>query len=263
MALSMRLRKHEREHKRQRGQYMTPAPLARKIVSGLTTDDGSRILEPSCGDGAFLSAIVDKLSDVSDQQSNGDGIDIVGIEIDPVLANKSRAIIEGRDSHLVNLRAEIRQADFFQEYLSALGTGQQGILGRESFDLIVGNPPFGGTFDQTIEDALDHRLGIRLGKKIKKETYSFFIVACVDLLRPGGRLVFVCSDTLMTIPTMTGLRHLLMERGEVEIHDPDPEQGLRANALSALGERHRTGHRNQSDQGHDSRSIYRKALVME
>ena len=221
MALSMRLRKHEREHKRQRGQYMTPAPLARKIVSGLTTDDGSRILEPSCGDGAFLSAIVDKLSDVSDQQSNGDGIDIVGIEIDPVLANKSRAIIEGRDSHLVNLRAEIRQADFFQEYLSALGTGQQGILGRESFDLIVGNPPFGGTFDQTIEDALDHRLGIRLGKKIKKETYSFFIVACVDLLRPGGRLVFVCSDTLMTIPTMTGLRHLLMERGDVEIHDID------------------------------------------
>lgn len=217
----MRLRKHERDRKRQRGQYMTPAPLARKIVSGLTTDDGSRILEPSCGDGAFLSAIVDKLSDVSYQQSNGDGIDIVGIEIDPVLANKSRAIIEGRDSHRVNLRAEIRQADFFQEYLSALGTGQQGILGRESFDLIVGNPPFGGTFDQTIEDALDHRLGIRLGKKIKKETYSFFIVACIDLLRPGGRLVFVCSDTLLTIPTMTGLRHLLMERGEVEIHDID------------------------------------------
>lgn len=217
----MRLRKHERDRKRQRGQYMTPAPLARKIVSGLTTDDGSRILEPSCGDGAFLSAIVDKLSDVSDQQSNGDGIDIVGIEIDPVLANKSRAIIEGRDSHRVNLRAEIRQADFFQEYLSELSTGQQGILGRESFDLIVGNPPFGGTFDQTIEDALDHRLGIRLGKKIKKETYSFFIVACIDLLRPGGRLVFVCSDTLLTIPTMTGLRHLLMERGEVEIHDID------------------------------------------
>ena len=215
----MRLRKHERAHKRQRGQYMTPPLLSRKIVSGLMTDDASRILEPSCGDGSFLSAIIEKLTGSNHQFGNE--VELVGIEIDPVLAHKSRTLIENYDTRGVNLRAEIRQVDFFQEYLSTLDTGQQGILGRESFDLIVGNPPFGGTFDRSIEDTLDDRLGTRLGKKIKKETYSFFIVACIDLLRPGGRLVFVCSDTILTIPTMTGLRHLLMERGEVELHDID------------------------------------------
>ena len=219
----MRLRKHERERKRQRGQYMTPPPLARKIVSGLTTDRGARILEPSCGDGAFLSAILEKLSDVRNRDTVGGEIEIVGIEIDSVLARTARSLIENSDTSGVVLRADVRQADFFQEYLSAmaLGNSEQGILGRESFDLIVGNPPFGGTFDRSIEDALDDRLGNRLGKKIKKETYSFFIVACIDLLRPGGRLVFVCSDTLLTIPTMTGLRHLLMERGTVALYDID------------------------------------------
>lgn len=218
----MRLRKHERERKRQHGQYMTPPALAHKIVSGLTTDVGTRILEPSCGDGAFLSAILEKLSDVTSQDSAGGEIEIVGIEIDSVLARKARSIIENSDTRGVILRADVRQADFFQEYLSATrGTSVQGILGRESFDLIVGNPPFGGTFDRSIEDALDDRLGTRLGKKIKKETYSFFIVACIDLLRTGGRLVFVCSDTLLTIPTMTGLRHLLMERGSVALYDID------------------------------------------
>ena len=57
--------------------------------------------------------------------------------------------------------------------------------------------------------------------KIKKETYAFFIVACVDLLRAGGRLAFICSDSLLTIPTMTGLRHLLMECGDVRLRDID------------------------------------------
>ena len=33
--------------------------------------------------------------------------------------------------------------------------------------------------------------------------------------------MFICSDSLLTIPTMTGLRHLLMERGDVELRDLD------------------------------------------
>lgn len=215
----MRLRKHERDCKRQRGQYMTPLILSRKIVSELPTGDASRILEPSCGDGSFLSAIIEKLTGSNHQFGNE--VELVGIEIDPVLAHKSRTLIKNSDIQGISLRAGVWHADFFREYLSALGTSERQILRRESFDLIVGNPPFGGTFDRSIEDALDDRLGTRLGKKIKKETYSFFIVACIDLLRPGGRLVFVCSDTILTIPTMTGLRHLLMERGEVELHDID------------------------------------------
>ena len=215
----MRLRKHEREHKRQRGQFMTPTPLAQRIVSGLAVENASRILEPSCGDGSFLSAIVRRLSEPQMINRVGD-VEVVGVEIDPVLAQKARSLVQkcGESIH-----GEVMQADFFKEYLNrpAFGSSGSGGLRRESFDLIVGNPPFGGTFDHTIEDALDARLGKRLGKKIKKETYAFFIVACLDLLRPGGRLTFVCSDTLLTIPTMTGLRHLLMERGDVELHDLD------------------------------------------
>ena len=213
----MRMRKHERERKRQRGQYMTPLPLAREIVSGMDAEKNIRILEPSCGDGAFLYAIMEEFSQCFD----GISIEIVGVEIDPILAKESQSLIQRIRLPDVSLRTEVKHADFFLEYLKATtpGSDGQGVIRRESFDLIIGNPPFGGTFDRSIEDALDARLGHRLGKKIKKETYSFFIVACIDLLRPGGRLVFVCSDTLLTIPTMTGLRHLLMERGNVELRD--------------------------------------------
>lgn len=212
----MRLRKHERESKRQRGQFMTPPPLARRIVSALPIESATRILEPSCGDGSFISAIVDRVSTTSTGGRIGE-VEIVGVEIDPVLVQKSRALVQDQDGWGDSVRVEVMHADFFREYLSRVAFGS--IAGHDGFDLIIGNPPFGGTFDHTIEDALDARLGKRLGRKIKKETYAFFIVACIDLLRVGGRLTFICSDTLRTIPTMMGLRHLLMELGDVELRD--------------------------------------------
>ena len=202
---------------------MTPVHLAREVVSNLGAGDYKRILEPSCGDGAFLTAILEELSHDSNSDTCAAAVEITGIEIDPLLAEKSRAIVRSSALSKDHTRLDVRQADFFKEYLasSVLNESESHIeaLQRESFDLIIGNPPFGGTFDHAIEDTLDARLGSRLGKKIKKETYAFFIVASLDLLRTGGRLVFICSDTILTIPTMTGLRQLLMQCGEVELHD--------------------------------------------
>lgn len=212
----MRQRKHEREYKRQNGQYMTPDLLARQIVSAINFDGCSRILEPSCGEGVFLSAVTDRLSDYTSISERE--VELIGIEIDPLLAERARTLVRTDSS----VQTSVYQADFFRSYItkSLPGTYEtESYLRPESFDLVIGNPPFGGTFDHSIEDDLDNTLGKRLGKKIKKETYAFFIVACIDLLREGGRLVFVCSDTLLTIPTMTGLRQLLMESGEVELQD--------------------------------------------
>lgn len=213
----MRQRKHEREYRRQNGQYMTPDVLAGQIVSEINFDNCSRILEPSCGEGVFLSAIIDRLA--NDACMAERNIELIGIEIDPLLAERARVSLQAASP----IRASVHQADFFRSYiakgLSGGINGSESYLWPGSFDLIVGNPPFGGTFDHSIEDELDNVLGKRLGKKIKKETYAFFIVACLDLLKENGRLIFVCSDTLLTIPTMMGLRQLLMENGEVELTD--------------------------------------------
>ena len=215
--------------KRQRGQYMTPRPLARRIVSDLELANGARILEPSCGDGSFLAAIIERLQVAGEAPR---GVSLVGVEIDPLLVRQSRELVaqETQDkSRSVHVKTDICQADFFQSYLSGRasdnGTGSRETLLLGRYDLIVGNPPFGGTFDSSIEDTLDAHLGYRLGMKVKKETYAFFIVACIDLLRDGGRLMFICSDSLLTIPTMTGLRHFLMESGYVRLRSLEEFSG--------------------------------------
>ena len=200
---------------------MTPVRLARDVVSGLDLADCARILEPSCGDGAFLDAVMARVGHGREIRRP---IELVGIEIDAALAERSRAVVTEQEQEGTPVRTNVYEGDFFRCFLSGkldsmtgCESNQRRALLPETFDMIVGNPPFGGTFDPEIEDALDARLGRRLGIKVKKETYAFFIVACVDLLRPGGRLVFICSDSLLTIPTMKGLRHFLMHSGTVEL----------------------------------------------
>ncbi len=85
------------------------------------------------------------------------------------------------------------------------------------FDCVVGNPPYGGTFDPDIEDRLDRLYGVWDGHKLKKETYSFFIARSLDWLAPGGTLDFITSDTMLTIKTMGGLRRKLMDTSSVSI----------------------------------------------
>ena len=201
---------------------MTPVSLAREVVSGVDIVRGSRVLEPSCGDGAFLDAIMTGCRHSAETKPS---TELVAIEVDTALADRSRALVSRLAREGSAARAQVYEGDFFRCYLSGVLPGRKGSVSTGlrhtllpgTFDLIVGNPPFGGTFEPHIEDTLDARLGRRLGMKVKKETYAFFLVACIDLLRPGGRLLFICSDSLLTIPTMRGLRHFLMHSGAVAI----------------------------------------------
>lgn len=226
----MRQRKHHRDDKRQKGQFMTPDALARQIVSRLDLSGCRQILEPSCGDGAFLSAVAQELKQQSGRRMSSTTTELIGIEVDSEVAGRARERMQRQvadDDPAV--RVAVRRGDFFRALLPAGlmpdDRDRPCHLAPGSFDLVVGNPPFGGTFDSSLEDWLDRRLGKRGGLKIKKETYAFFIVAAVDLLRDGGRLVFICSDSMLTISTMAGLRRFLMDHGETHLREIDEFSG--------------------------------------
>ena len=217
----MSVAKIARSAKKQRGEFLTPRRLAESLVDDLPIDAGTSILEPSMGDGSFLLPLARRLTAGGSASRCGG---VWGAEIDGTLFRKSAdhlrtALPDAAD------RTHLFHGDFFSSQPapdgwvpwhpadranSLFGTGKQ-------FDLIVGNPPFGGSIDPTLQDALDRHLGLRDGLKIKKETYAWFVVRCVDLLRPGGRLRFICSDTILTIPTMRGLREFLRARGDVDV----------------------------------------------
>jgi hypothetical protein len=192
--------KFNRTKKKQLGQFMTPIVLSKTLIQERNYKITDKILEPSFGDGSFLIAIIDKLLEVYDNDINiQDKIDkilinnLYGVEMDVELYNTAINNIEKRYGCKVNTNNLIND-DFFNVDFDV------------KFNYCEGNPPFGGTFETNFGEKLDKLYGKRDGEKIKKETYSFFTVKCLELLHEDGHLGFVCSDTFLSINTMKGLR---------------------------------------------------------
>lgn len=213
----MSVTKRSRSTKKQLGQFITPDKLAKKIVDRVIFLPNTKVLEPSFGDGAFIGPILENIEKHYSQKSEEKPI-LHGVEIDGEFFEKckNRFSLQLKNNNVV-----LEKNDFFfwhptiKSYVPKKNDHMT--LKWEYFDYIIGNPPFGGTFDSRIEDELDDIYGKRDGEKIKKETYAFFIVKSVDLLKPNGKLVFICSDTFLSINTMKGLRKYLMKNGSVEI----------------------------------------------
>ena len=106
-----------------RGGYYTPEKIAEFIATWAIRTKNDEILEPSCGDGSFISAIADRLHKMG---ASGQSIkhNVTGVELDKVEASKAS-----------QYGPNVVQSDFFTYY-------QKYIDGEKEFDVIVGNPPF-------------------------------------------------------------------------------------------------------------------------
>ncbi len=115
----MRLKKDSSEQKL-RGAYYTPLQLADAMVELFASQNISTILEPSCGDGVFLDALHNL--NLLDQVNK-----LTAVEIEPYEAEKVRVRYSGFE------QIEVCTEDFFDFY--------NRVLGKEQYDLILGNPP--------------------------------------------------------------------------------------------------------------------------
>lgn len=209
----MSIAKGKRQMKRQMGQFLTPRPLACTLVEKIDLRPEHKVLEPSMGDGSFVLPLIARFMQFycgSTREKLAQTLknNIYGVELDEDLYAQCLRNIENEWGKVPEDHNFVR-GDFL---LSDLRDSQGCLI---KFDRIVGNPPFGGTINFAYQDALDKQLGFRGGLKIKKETYSFFIVKSMDILDAHGQLSFICSDTFLTIKTMKGLRTFLMSQGDV------------------------------------------------
>lgn len=106
-----------------RGGYYTPEKIAEFIVTWAIRKADNEILEPSCGDGSFISAIADRLHEM-DASNQAIQHNVTGVELDKIEAKKAG-----------QYGPNIVQSDFFTYY-------QNSIDDKKEFDVIVGNPPF-------------------------------------------------------------------------------------------------------------------------
>lgn len=177
-----------------RGGYYTPPDLAIFMAQWVKEISPTRILEPSCGDGVFFSAL-SKVGGFKKSQ-------IVGFELDPIEAVKAR---EGARDAGLNA-ATIHATDFLQWSLDALKDGSA------KFDAIVGNPPF--IRYQYLPEPFQVRaesIFKALALPFTKHTNAWvsFVLASMALLRPGGRIAMVVPSEIIHVTHAQSLRTYL------------------------------------------------------
>ncbi len=177
------------------GAVPTPRELVEFMVAlAQPMNRHSRILEPACGDCPFLKALAER---------DGLGHEFVGIDIDPASVRYAKGQVPF---------ATVLEGDFLLWQPN------------ERFDVVIGNPPYGIIGDEThypihtLKDRKDlykRRFTTWHGKF---NIYGAFIEHAVNLLNPGGKLVFVVPASWLVLDDFTKLRQFLANSGHLSVY---------------------------------------------
>ncbi|HEV8438530.1 MAG TPA: N-6 DNA methylase [Methylomirabilota bacterium] len=189
-----------------RGGYYTDLDIACFLTRWVLETSPKRILEPSCGDGAFVEA----LTRVGPRRVES----FTGFEIERAEAAKAQA----RARNLSGVVTEIHTRDFLAWSLSKSWE-------TERFDGCLGNPPFirYQYLDKT-QQVLAAKIFGKFGLKFTKHTNAWvpFIIAALDHLNPGGRLAMVVPAEILHVLHAQSLRQFLLAQcSKVVILDPE------------------------------------------
>jgi adenine-specific DNA-methyltransferase len=187
------------ELRKARGAFFTPEPLCRYLAGWAIRSADDAVLEPSCGEAAFLVAAARRMSALGPGRPGAGRLD--GVDVHPASARQARLILAGTGH-----RTSIEVADFF--------TLTPGEAGRR-YDAVIGNPPFVRYQDFTGEArARSREAALRAGVNLTRlaSSWAAFAVHSALFLKPGGRLALVLPAELLSVNYAAEVRQFLMRR---------------------------------------------------
>ena len=166
--------------KNEHGQYFTPKNVASLMVSMLKSPRSALMLEPSAGEGVFLSAAL-----------QAGFTNIQGVEIDKRLIPAPQVPVA------------------FESFVSWKA--------QNKYNVVIGNPPYirWKNLGQEQKDELQESPYWGTLLNTMSDYLVAFIVKSIDLLDKGGELVFVTPDFWMYTQHSAPLRAFMLENGAV------------------------------------------------
>jgi adenine-specific DNA methylase len=179
-----------------RGAFFTPPEIASFLVDWAIRHADDVVLEPSCGEAAFIVSVFDRLLALRAAPPTADQLHGVDIHEQSVsLASEALAAVGGT--------ASLTVANFFDYRATS------------RFDAVVGNPPYvryqsfvGESRTKAQEAALAQ--GVRLGALAS--SWAPFTVHAASFLKPEGRLALVLPAELLSVNYAAPVRRYLMNR---------------------------------------------------
>ncbi|MBI2924735.1 MAG: N-6 DNA methylase [Verrucomicrobia bacterium] len=163
------------------GAVYTPPRVAAALTRWAIRSCSDTVLDPSCGEGVFLSAARTRLADLGARHPQ-----CIGVDIDPETAAQTGAVC----------------SDFFAWAASA-----------SKQDVILGNPPFIRSHlfpesSRALAFPAMERLGFHPSRLMS--TWAPFLAVCCGLLKPTGRLAMVIPEELLAVGYAKELREFLL-----------------------------------------------------
>jgi type I restriction enzyme M protein len=191
------------------GQYFTPKEVIDFIVTIMRPNVRELIIDPFCGSGHFLTAAIDL---VRRDHAREDKIfhEFAFTRLHGIEKSDRMVRIAMTDMRLHgDGHSNIRCVD------SLLPFSNYTDLYRDSFDLVMTNPPFG--VDLPNETLL--QLGPFTLAADRRSTVSLEIVAlerCLQLLRPGGRMAIVLPESILSNRNTSHVRNWIRSQARVK-----------------------------------------------
>lgn len=181
-----------------RGAFFTPEPLARYVTEWAVRSVADKVLEPSCGEAAFLLSAVDRFAALHHPEADSMTPHLDGVELHDASATAARELLRE-----AGVEADVRVGDFF----TVEPTG--------SYDAAIGNPPYVRYQDFSGESrARSREAALRAGVPISNlaSSWAAFTIHSALFLRKGGRLGLVLPAELLTVNYAAPIRRFLLER---------------------------------------------------
>ena len=202
------------------GQFFTPREVIQFAVRMLKPEEDKLVLDPACGSGGFLLNAMDYVRELADKEypdNEGENFrmwhdfakdNLYGIEINDQIARvcKMNMIIHD-DGHTNIISTDsLRNVNEISEIHQSFG--------KNKFDIILTNPPFGATVKSTEHDYLGkYKLG---ENKKNQKTEILFIERCLEFLKSGsGKMAIVLPDGILTNSSLQYVRDFLMEKSQI------------------------------------------------
>ncbi|WP_204808745.1 HsdM family class I SAM-dependent methyltransferase [Mycobacterium riyadhense] len=162
------------------GEYYTPRAVTQFMVEMINPKLGEKVLDPACGTGGFLTCAIEHIrsndvktpADEAQLQSTIRGVEKKQL---PHLLCTTNMLLHGIDVP-TNIAHDNTLTRPLRDY-----------TGKDRVDVIVTNPPFGGTEEPGIENNFPQAYRTR-------ETADLFLVLIAHLLKDGGRAAVVLPD---------------------------------------------------------------------
>lgn len=187
------------ELRKARGAFFTPDALARYITDWAVRSAEDRVMEPSCGEAAFLLATVDRLAAL---EATGTGQTVLphldGVELHEESAQAARKLLQA-----AGVEATVTVGDFFT------------VEPHASYHAVIGNPPYVRYQDFSGENrARSRQAALRAGVTLTglASSWAAFTVHAAQFLKSGGRLGLVLPAELLTVNYATAVRRFLMDK---------------------------------------------------